>query len=108
MATKRRLDGIEIAKQSSGVPTYIGDAFTLYAVTTTAADLLKKSEGINSCESGGAHVSNQLGITRRSSAVELAAPLDLLLTSSAVGVAERMMPNVAWSRFALNRGSHER
>ena len=36
------------------------------------------------------------------SADELAAPLDLLLTSSAVGVAERMMPNVAWSRFALN------
>jgi polyhydroxyalkanoate synthase len=32
---------------------------------------------------------------------ELAAPLDLLLTSSAVGVAERMMPNVSWSRFAL-------
>ena len=35
---------------------------------------------------------------------ELAAPLDLLLTSSAVGMAERMMPNVAWSRFALNLG----
>jgi poly[(R)-3-hydroxyalkanoate] polymerase subunit PhaC len=34
-------------------------------------------------------------------AEELAAPLDLLLTSSAVGVAERMMPNVSWSRFAL-------
>jgi polyhydroxyalkanoate synthase len=33
---------------------------------------------------------------------ELAAPLDLLLTSSAVGMAERMMPNTAWSRFALN------
>jgi polyhydroxyalkanoate synthase subunit PhaC len=32
---------------------------------------------------------------------ELAAPLDLLLTSSAVGVAERMMPNASWSRFAL-------
>jgi polyhydroxyalkanoate synthase len=32
---------------------------------------------------------------------ELAAPLDLLLTNSAVGVAERMMPNVSWSRFAL-------
>src|ERR1700692_4878401 len=32
---------------------------------------------------------------------ELAAPLDLLLTSSAVGVAERMMPNVSWSRFAI-------
>jgi polyhydroxyalkanoate synthase subunit PhaC len=36
------------------------------------------------------------------SADELAAPLDLLLTSSAVGMAERMMPNVSWSRFALN------
>ena len=33
---------------------------------------------------------------------ELAAPLDLLLTSSAVGMAERMMPNTSWSRFALN------
>ncbi len=33
---------------------------------------------------------------------ELAAPLDLLLTSSAVGIAERMMPNTTWSRFALN------
>ena len=32
---------------------------------------------------------------------ELAAPLDLLLTNSAVGVAERVMPNVSWSRFAL-------
>lgn len=38
----------------------------------------------------------------RLSADEVAAPLDLLLTSSAVGVAERMMPNVAWSRLALN------
>jgi polyhydroxyalkanoate synthase subunit PhaC len=36
------------------------------------------------------------------SADELAAPLDLLLTSSAVGMAERMMPNTSWSRFALN------
>jgi polyhydroxyalkanoate synthase subunit PhaC len=33
---------------------------------------------------------------------ELAAPLDLLLTSSALGMAERMMPNVSWSRFALS------
>jgi polyhydroxyalkanoate synthase subunit PhaC len=32
---------------------------------------------------------------------ELAAPLDLLLTSSALGIAQRMMPNVSWSRFAL-------
>ena len=33
---------------------------------------------------------------------ELATPLDLLLTSSAVGVAGRMMPNTSWSRFALS------
>jgi polyhydroxyalkanoate synthase subunit PhaC len=33
---------------------------------------------------------------------EIAAPLDLLLTSSALGMAERMMPNVSWSRFALS------
>ena len=36
------------------------------------------------------------------SADELAAPLDLLLTSAAVGTAERMMPNTSWSRFAFN------
>jgi polyhydroxyalkanoate synthase len=40
--------------------------------------------------------------TTNRSADELAAPLDLLLTSSAVGMAERMMPNTSWSRFALN------
>ena len=40
--------------------------------------------------------------TTNPSADELAAPLDLLLTSSAVGMAERMMPNTSWSRFALN------
>jgi polyhydroxyalkanoate synthase subunit PhaC len=40
--------------------------------------------------------------TTNRSADELAAPLDLLLTSSAVGIAERMMPNTSWSRFALN------
>jgi polyhydroxyalkanoate synthase subunit PhaC len=40
--------------------------------------------------------------TTRSTADELAAPLDLLLTSSAMGMADRMLPNVAWSRFALN------
>jgi polyhydroxyalkanoate synthase len=39
--------------------------------------------------------------TASRAAEELAAPLDLLLTSSAVGVAERLMPNVSWSRFAL-------
>ncbi|MDT5102648.1 MAG: poly[(R)-3-hydroxyalkanoate] polymerase subunit PhaC, partial [Mycobacterium sp.] len=32
----------------------------------------------------------------------------LLLTSSAVGVADRMMPNVAWSRFALNLAKQPR
>ena len=40
--------------------------------------------------------------TNPAAAEELAAPLDLLLTSSAVGIAERVMPNVSWSRFALN------
>jgi poly[(R)-3-hydroxyalkanoate] polymerase subunit PhaC len=40
--------------------------------------------------------------TTNRSADELAAPLDLLLTSSAVGMADRMMPNTSWSRFALN------
>ncbi len=35
-------------------------------------------------------------------AQEIAAPLDLLLTSSATGVARRLLPNTAWSRFALN------
>jgi polyhydroxyalkanoate synthase len=39
---------------------------------------------------------------------ELAAPLDLLLTSSAVGVADRLMPNVAWSRLALNLAKQPR
>jgi polyhydroxyalkanoate synthase len=43
-----------------------------------------------------------VAVTNHARADELAAPLDLLLTSSAVGIAERMMPNVAWSRFALN------
>jgi polyhydroxyalkanoate synthase len=33
---------------------------------------------------------------------EIAVPLDLLLTSSATGVARRVMPNTSWSRFALN------
>jgi polyhydroxyalkanoate synthase len=41
-------------------------------------------------------------MTTARAADELAAPLDLLLTSSAVGVAERIMPNASWSRFALN------
>jgi polyhydroxyalkanoate synthase len=46
--------------------------------------------------------------TTSKSADELAAPLDLLLTSSAIGVADRMMPNVAWSRFALNLAKQPR
>jgi polyhydroxyalkanoate synthase subunit PhaC len=46
--------------------------------------------------------------TTSKSADELAAPLDLLLTSSAVGVADRMMPNIAWSRFALNLAKQPR
>ena len=33
---------------------------------------------------------------------EVAVPLDLLLTSSATGVARRLLPNTAWSRLALN------
>jgi polyhydroxyalkanoate synthase len=40
--------------------------------------------------------------TTSRSADELAAPLDLLLTSSALGMADRMLPNVSWSRFALS------
>ena len=43
-----------------------------------------------------------MAAARTDSADELAAPLDLLLTSSAVGMAERLMPNASWSRFALN------
>jgi poly(3-hydroxyalkanoate) synthetase len=43
-----------------------------------------------------------VAVTTRVGANELAAPLDLLLTSSAVGMADRLMPNVAWSRFVLN------
>lgn len=35
-------------------------------------------------------------------AKEIAVPLDLLLTSSATGVARRMLPDTSWSRFALN------
>jgi class II poly(R)-hydroxyalkanoic acid synthase len=43
-----------------------------------------------------------MAATTSKNADELAAPLDLLLTSSAVGVADRMMPNTSWSRFALS------
>ena len=46
--------------------------------------------------------------TNSRSADELAAPLDLLLTSSAVGMADRMLPNVAWSRFALSLAKQPR
>ena len=46
--------------------------------------------------------------TTSPSADELAAPLDLLLTSSAIGMADRLMPNVAWSRFALNLAKQPR
>jgi polyhydroxyalkanoate synthase len=46
--------------------------------------------------------------TTKATADELAAPLDLLLTSSAVGMADRLMPNVAWSRFALNLAKQPR
>jgi len=33
---------------------------------------------------------------------EIAVPLDLLLTSSATGVARRLLPDTSWSRFGLN------
>jgi polyhydroxyalkanoate synthase len=46
--------------------------------------------------------------TTRASADELAAPLDLLLTSSALGMADRMLPNVSWSRFALSLAKQPR
>ena len=36
---------------------------------------------------------------------EMAVPLDLLLTTSATGVARRMMPDASWSRFGLNLAS---
>ncbi len=46
--------------------------------------------------------------TTSRNADELAAPLDLLLTSSARGMADRLLPNVAWSRFALSLASQPR
>jgi polyhydroxyalkanoate synthase len=46
--------------------------------------------------------------TTSKTADELAAPLDLLLTSSAVGIADRMMPNTSWSRFALSLAKQPR
>jgi hypothetical protein len=36
---------------------------------------------------------------------EMAVPLDLLLTTSATGVARRMMPDASWSRFGLSLAS---
>jgi class II poly(R)-hydroxyalkanoic acid synthase len=36
---------------------------------------------------------------------EFAVPLDLLLTTSATGVARRMLPDASWSRFGLNLAS---
>ncbi|WP_327139794.1 PHA/PHB synthase family protein [Nocardia sp. NBC_01327] len=40
-------------------------------------------------------------VTNLDHADELAAPLDLLLTSSAVGIGRRMLPNNSWSRLAV-------
>ncbi|MEV4124439.1 alpha/beta fold hydrolase [Nocardia sp. NPDC049707] len=40
-------------------------------------------------------------VTNTDQADELAAPLDLLLTSSALGIGRRMLPNNSWSRLAL-------
>ena len=37
---------------------------------------------------------------------ELAAPLDLLLTSATKPFASRMMPNATWARFAANLAQH--
>ena len=37
---------------------------------------------------------------------ELAAPLDLLLTSATKPFASRMMPNTTWARFAGNLAQH--
>ncbi|MCU1642188.1 MAG: poly(3-hydroxyalkanoate) synthetase [Nocardia sp.] len=40
-------------------------------------------------------------VTNSDHADELAAPLDLLLTSSAIGIGRRMLPNNSWSRLAV-------
>ena len=37
---------------------------------------------------------------------ELAAPLDLLLTSTTKPFVSRMMPNATWARFAGNLAQH--
>ena len=49
-----------------------------------------------------------MAATTINGAEELAAPLDLLLTSSAVGVAQRMLPNTSWNRLVLNLGRQPR
>jgi polyhydroxyalkanoate synthase subunit PhaC len=43
-----------------------------------------------------------VALTDLEEADELAAPLDLLLTSSALGISERMKPHLSWGRFAVN------
>jgi len=50
--------------------------------------------------------SNPVDTPSIEAAEELAAPLDLILTSSALGMAERMMPNTSWSRFGLSLARH--
>ncbi|MRH92403.1 alpha/beta fold hydrolase [Nocardia sp. SYP-A9097] len=40
-------------------------------------------------------------VTNSDHADELAAPLDLLLTSSAIGIGRRMLPNTSWNRLAI-------
>jgi polyhydroxyalkanoate synthase subunit PhaC len=47
-------------------------------------------------------VSNPVDTASIEAAEGLAAPLDLILSSSALGMAERMMPNASWSRFGLS------
>ena len=46
--------------------------------------------------------SNPVDTASIEAADELAAPLDLILTGSALGMAERMLPNTSWSRFVLS------
>lgn len=46
--------------------------------------------------------------TTTDAADELAAPLDLLMTSSAIGVGRRMLPNTSWTRLALSLAKQPR
>ncbi|MFQ6330640.1 PHA/PHB synthase family protein [Nocardia sp. CWNU-33] len=46
--------------------------------------------------------------TTTDAADELAAPLDLLMTSSATGVGRRMLPNTSWTRLALSLANQPR